>query len=174
MYASQELVDNIGLDAPYKDYPWVHHTEQMQSVWLDLWLKKNAPGASIALRVDSAVAARQAVESGLGVHFLPSAYTENASNLVRIGLEAGKVSLWFLTHPDLKNNGRVNAFSDFMFKQLRKRVFSDMLDKAWTRFTFNIWAPQNPPSPNELLSKGYRFAQIKASAQASHKTHVYG
>ena len=126
VYASQELVDNIGLDAPYKDYPWVHHTEHMQSVWMDLWLKKNAPGAPIALRVDSAVTARQAVESGLGVHFLPSAYTENASNLVRIGLEAGKVSLWFLTHPDLKNNGRVNAFSDFMFKQLRrKKVLTD-------------------------------------------------
>lgn len=121
VYASQELVDEIGLDSPYKDYPWVHHTEQMQSAWMDLWLKKNAPGASIALRVDSAVAARQAVELGLGVHFLPSAYTENASNLVRIGSEAGEVSLWFLTHPDLKNNGRVNAFSDFMFKHLRRR-----------------------------------------------------
>ncbi|MDA8757366.1 hypothetical protein N9E40_05700 [Amylibacter sp.] len=34
-----------------------------------------------------------------------------------------------------------------------------MLDKAWTRFTFNIWALQNPPSPNELLSKGYRIAE---------------
>jgi hypothetical protein len=27
--------------------------------------------------------------------------------------------LWFLTHPDLKTNGRVKAFSDFMFKELR-------------------------------------------------------
>ena len=31
-----------------------------------------------------------------------------------------------------------------------------MLDKAWTRFTLNIWARQNPPSPNERLSKGNR------------------
>ena len=51
-------------------------------------------------------------------------------------------------------------------------VFSDMQEKAWTRFTFNIWAIQNPPSPNELLSKGYRLADIKASAHASHKTHA--
>jgi hypothetical protein len=47
-----------------------------------------------------------------------------------------------------------------------------MQEKAWTRFTFNIWAIQNPPSPNELLSKGYRLADIKASAHASHKTHA--
>ena len=47
-----------------------------------------------------------------------------------------------------------------------------MLDKAWTRFTLNIWARQNPPSPNERLSKGYRIVEIKASAHASHKTHV--
>ena len=49
-------------------------------------------------------------------------------------------------------------------------VFSNLLDKAWTRFTFNIWALQNPPSPNERLSNGYRYADIKASADASHKT----
>jgi hypothetical protein len=47
-----------------------------------------------------------------------------------------------------------------------------MQDKAWTHFTLNIYALQNPPSPNERLSKGYRFADIKASAHASHKTHV--
>jgi len=28
-------------------------------------------------------------------------------------------------------------------------------------------------SPNEILSKDYRFAHIKASAHASHKTHAY-
>ena len=51
-------------------------------------------------------------------------------------------------------------------------VLSDMLDKAWTRATFNICALQNPLSPKERLSKGYRYADIKASAQASHKTHA--
>ena len=30
----------------------------------------------------------------------------------------------------------------------------------------------NPPSQNDLLSKGWRFADIKASAEASHKTHA--
>ena len=28
---------------------------------------------------------------------------------------------------------------------------------------------ENPPSPNERLSKGYRIGDIKASAHASHK-----
>ena len=31
---------------------------------------------------------------------------------------------------------------------------------------------ENPPSPNERLSKGYRIGDIKASAHASHKTHA--
>ena len=47
-----------------------------------------------------------------------------------------------------------------------------MQDKAWTHFTLNIYALQNPPSPNDRLSKGYRHADIKASAHASHKTHA--
>ena len=91
----------------------------MQSDWMDLWLKKNAPNASISFRVDSAVTARQAVESGIGVHFLLSSYANLQPNLVQIGSEVGEVSLWFLTHPDLKTNGRVKALSDFMFKELR-------------------------------------------------------
>jgi hypothetical protein len=37
-------------------------------------------------------------------------------------------------------------------------------------FTFDIWALQNPPSPNVRLSKGYRIGDIKASAHASHKS----
>jgi hypothetical protein len=47
-----------------------------------------------------------------------------------------------------------------------------MQDKAWTHFTLNIYALQNPPSPNELLSKGYRFADIEVTAQTSNKTHA--
>ena len=39
-------------------------------------------------------------------------------------------------------------------------------------FTFNIRAIQIPPSLYERLSKGYRSADIKASAHASHKTHA--
>jgi len=31
---------------------------------------------------------------------------------------------------------------------------------------------ENPPSPNELLSKGYRNCDIKASAHASNKMHA--
>ena len=30
---------------------------------------------------------------------------------------------------------------------------------------------ENPPSPNERLSKDYRIGDIKASTYASHKTH---
>ena len=31
---------------------------------------------------------------------------------------------------------------------------------------------ENPPSPNERLSKDYRIGDIKASTYASHKTHA--
>ena len=47
-----------------------------------------------------------------------------------------------------------------------------MQDKAWTHFTLNIYALQNPPSQNECLSKGYRISNIKASTHASHKTYA--
>ena len=48
-----------------------------------------------------------------------------------------------------------------------------MQDKAWTHFTLNIYALQNPPSPNEILSKVYSICDNKASAHASHKSYAY-
>jgi len=40
------------------------------------------------------------------------------------------------------------------------------------KFPVNFIKKENPPSQNERLSKGYRNADIKASADASHKKHV--
>ena len=34
---------------------------------------------------------------------------------------------------------------------MKVAVLSDMLDRAWTRFTFNIWVLQNPTCRNELI-----------------------
>ena len=101
VYASEELVNQVGMDAPYEDYPWIHQKEQIQSDWMDLWLKKNATNASISLRLDSAGIVRQAVESGIGVDVLPSANAKLKPNLVLVGSEAGEVSLfgkvWYQT-----------------------------------------------------------------------------
>ena len=62
------------------------------------------------------------------------------------------------------------CFISIVFKQNQVKVF---LIKFFLHFRVIPNNRQNPPSPNERLSKGYRFADIKASAHASHKTHAY-
>ena len=61
------------------------------------------------------------------------------------------------------------CFISIVFKQNQVKVF---LIKFFLHFRVIPNNRQNPPSPNERLSKGYRFADIKASAHASHKTHA--
>jgi len=39
-------------------------------------------------------------------------------------------------------------FKSFINMKGANRILLDMLDQAWTHFTFKIWPLQNPPSPN--------------------------
>jgi len=56
-----------------------------------------------------------------------------------------------------QNNGNVKIHKDFKYRPNLILIPSTY---------------QNPPSPNEYQSKGYRIGDIKASAHASHKTHA--
>lgn len=53
-YGSKALVDRIGRNVPYEAFPWLHLDERMNPRGLDGWLTENAPGARIAMRLDSA------------------------------------------------------------------------------------------------------------------------
>ncbi|TGP45278.1 LysR family transcriptional regulator [bacterium M00.F.Ca.ET.230.01.1.1] len=87
------------------------------------WLKGNVAEGLIKLRVNSLTAAAAAAESGWGKALLPD-YIGAARRLFRMGetIEELGSELWVLSHPDLKGNPRVRAFSDFSAKWLRARL----------------------------------------------------
>ena len=122
VYGSKALAERIGLNAHYNLFPWLHHDERSNPKWMNAWLAEHAPDARIALRIDGAVAARDALNAGIGLHLLPSFYAEMNPNLVQVGSWSSTVGLWLLTLPELRTNRRVCAFTDQMYTALRSRL----------------------------------------------------
>lgn len=124
LYGTREIVDEVGADAPYSEYPWLMWDERLGARMTERWMKRHAKGARIACRVDTASAMIAAVRAGIGVQFILCSAGDADPNLVRIrDIEPGfSMGLWLLTHPDLRNTARVRAFMDHMSEELRPWV----------------------------------------------------
>jgi DNA-binding transcriptional LysR family regulator len=124
VYASKELAQKIGEDAPLLAYPWLGWDERLGYRWFDAWIAHNAPGAKISVRVDfSAMHLRESIAAGLGVNFLARFDGDADPRLVRVAdvSEMFTRELWLLTLPALRNTSRVRAFMDHMSEQLTSR-----------------------------------------------------
>lgn len=105
---SVAMVERIGRDAPYDAFPWLHLDERMNPRWLDGWLASNAPGATIAMRLDSRTSIREAIRAGIGVQLLPTYDGDADPHLKRVGpLQDDPYGLWLLTLPELRTTSRV-------------------------------------------------------------------
>lgn len=116
-YASKDLARRVGPEAPLEAYPWIHWDERLGNTWLDAWLAQHAPGARIAMRVDTSNAAmHELIGAGIGVQFLACLEGEADPGLVRVGpIEPyARRGLWLLMLPELRRAPRVRAFIDFM------------------------------------------------------------
>ncbi len=122
VFASRALVERVGVDAPYDAFPWLHWDERLNMRWLDQWLAKHAPKATIAMRVGPGTPMlRQAILAGIGVHFLAEFEGASDPELRRIGPidpSFGR-DLWLLTLPDLRHTNRIRAFMDHMDECVR-------------------------------------------------------
>jgi len=115
VYASEALAAHIGQDAPLHAFPWLQLDERMGARWMDRWMDTHAPGAAVAMRLDSGVAIAEGIRAGIGVHLLPTYAGDPAPRLVRVGPDFDDPhGLWLLTSPELKRTSRVRAFMDHM------------------------------------------------------------
>ena len=114
VYGSDDLVNRIGLDAPYNAFPWLGFDKRLPvSAGVERWLKTNARGADVVMRVDeNSLLARATVLSGTGVFFLPTIEGDATAGIQRIGPVHFKRDLWLLTLNDLRHTNRIRAFMD--------------------------------------------------------------
>lgn len=122
VYAARSLVARVGEGAPLGALPWIHWDERLDQRWLDGWLARNAPGATIAMRVDvSAAAMHELIAAGVGVQFLACVEGDADPALVRVGPmdPIAQRDLWLLTLPELRHTPRIRALMDHLYERLR-------------------------------------------------------
>jgi len=98
---------------PLAELPWLRFEGADDDRGLDAWYDRDARGAPVAMRFNSYAVMREAVRSGVGVHYLPMFDARRFPELVSLGPSPRPTrSLWALTLQDLRSNSRVRAFLD--------------------------------------------------------------
>jgi DNA-binding transcriptional LysR family regulator len=105
------------------DHPWIGPDDHLAATSVAQWMRAELPGADIALRTDSLLAARNAALAGLGLAALPCYLGDTTPGLVRLQgpIAAMETALWVLTHEDLRHQARIRAFTDFAAQALSEK-----------------------------------------------------
>lgn len=95
------------------EWPWIDWDEGHRHHASAGWVRERIAAERIAARCDSSLAMFQLVRAGVGVGFVPTMLLATDADL--IGVEAREAlpvfqrGIWVLTHPDLRNTGRIRA-----------------------------------------------------------------
>ena len=121
LYASHELLERHGADAPLEALPWVSYD---LSVFrgVDTYLAAAYPAARVVLRVPRIDLLAAALEDGVGVGVLQCIAGDTNPRLRRVApFPDGAHHVWVLTHPQLRGSARVTA----VMKLLRRLITRD-------------------------------------------------
>ena len=111
LYGTPALVQRFGSPPNLEALPWIGFGSGMANVLQARWLREQLPQIKPRLRMDSFVAMLETAALGVGVAALPVFAASQESRLVRISepIEAPRMPVWLLTHPDVRGNARVRA-----------------------------------------------------------------
>jgi DNA-binding transcriptional LysR family regulator len=104
----------------WADLPWIGWDSASNARMIDAWMEKHVPPEKIRFRVDSAIAQFTIAKAGGGACILPVVYADLSHTLVRLSevLDGFDTNIWLLTHRDLRQNGRVQAFLKHFYQGL--------------------------------------------------------
>jgi DNA-binding transcriptional LysR family regulator len=108
--------------ADLTEQTWIGFGDAISNIGPARWMSRAVAPQRIFYKLNTVLGLSQAIESGLGIGFVPCFIGDKAPSLTRL-LRSPMVfdaSLWLLTHPDLKNSARVRAFVEFMGRELMR------------------------------------------------------
>jgi DNA-binding transcriptional LysR family regulator len=90
---------------------WVRWDEDWRNIPPEKWIDENIPKSRIAARVNTNRAHLELIAAGVGIG-LQACYIADADPRVRLLARIGSfsLSLWLLTHEDIRSTARVRAF----------------------------------------------------------------
>lgn len=120
-YAAPAYLDGHSDQIPLSAHAWLGFEESLSHLRSARWVEANT--ANVVYRANSLLALRAAAQAGIGVAALPCYLADHDPKLRRVHspLPEMEVSLWLLTHPDLRRVARVRTVLDFLAHHLAKR-----------------------------------------------------
>jgi len=94
---------------------WLRWGEPWQRLPTERWIQDHVPAANVRAVVNSNLAMLELLYGALGVSFQLCTIADEDQALVRIGqpLDFG-MSIWLLTHEDIRRTARISAFMKFV------------------------------------------------------------
>ena len=99
---------------------WVSLGDEFSALKAVRYLRQHVAHERIVYRVNTVLGLAEAVESGIGIGFLPCFIGDTRPGLERLEAPdpAFAADLWLLTHPDLRHSPRVRLFLDYLAGEL--------------------------------------------------------
>lgn len=118
-FIAADLYDALGGQVDPEAHPWVGWENEE---WNQYQFLNRFPKAVIRFRTNSALVMIDAVKAGFGIGALACYHSDAEPELRRIVpfSEEVRLSMWLLTHPDLRRTARVRMFMDFMSERLER------------------------------------------------------
>lgn len=128
VYAAPSLLRR-GKSPELAALPWIGFDERLANLPAARWLERTLPDIRPRLRVDSWAAMLRCALVGAGAAVLPVFAGSQERGLVRITEVIPGVGndLWALSHPDLRGNAKVRAWSDHLAAGVPK-VLAEILE----------------------------------------------
>jgi DNA-binding transcriptional LysR family regulator len=111
--------DNISEQSLFERV-WVSLGDNLAALKAVKFVQEHVPPERIGYRVNTVLGLAEAIEQGLGIGHLPCFIGDLRPGLARLGpiRPDFSASLWFLTHPDLRQSPRVRVFLDFLAEEI--------------------------------------------------------
>jgi DNA-binding transcriptional LysR family regulator len=107
-----------------KEAPWVAFERDGRSRVYDRWMRQHLASARVRVRVDIFNAMAAMLRTGIGVGMLPTFMESRHPELVAVSEPIPELSVpvWMLTHPDLRDTGRVRVFMQHVGDAIAERL----------------------------------------------------
>jgi len=123
LYGARSLVGDEG-EVDRSALPWVAWNERSGARLTERWMRKHAPGARVAVRVDAPEVFRRLVFEGAGIGHLPCIEGDLQPRVRRLTepIDGFGMAIWVLTHRDLRNTARIRAFMQHVAEGIAARA----------------------------------------------------
>jgi DNA-binding transcriptional LysR family regulator len=111
VYGATTYVDACNAPEDLASHDWVRWGEQWRDIPPERWIDKHVAAERIAARVNTNAAHIELIAAGFGVGFQPCYRAEGDPRLRCLARQTEfDLSLWILTHEDIRATARVRAF----------------------------------------------------------------